>query len=175
MKASQSRHKSYADQRRSLEFATGDHVFFRITPTTGVGRVIRSRKLSPKFIGPYQILRRIGLVAYEIALPPQLSNLHSVFHVSQLRKYVPDPSHVLEREDLQITGDLSVEVQPVGLGDSQTRQFRGKSISLVQVIWDKKTSDSTWELEEDVRKSYPYMFSGKSEFSGRKFLLLGRM
>ena len=83
MKASQSRQKSCADQRRRpLEFELGDHVFLRITPTTGVGRVIRSKKLSPKFIGPYHILRRIGPVAYEIALPPPLSNLHSVFHVS---------------------------------------------------------------------------------------------
>ena len=126
-----------------MEFAPGDQVFLRISPITGVGKVIRSRKLSPKFIGPYQILRRIGPVAYEITLPPQLANLHSVFHVSQLRKYVPDPSHVLEMEDLWIRGDLSVEVQPVGLSDSQTRQLRRKSISLVQVIWDKRTGDST--------------------------------
>ncbi|XP_027933068.1 uncharacterized protein LOC114188674 [Vigna unguiculata] len=101
MKASQSRQKSYADQRRRpLEFAVGDHIFLRITPTTGVGRAIRSRKLSPKFIGSYQILRRIRPVAYEIALPPQLSNLHPIFLVSQLRRYVADPSHVLEAEDL---------------------------------------------------------------------------
>jgi len=118
MRASQSRQKSYVDQRRRpLEFEPGDHVFLRITPTTGVGRAIRSKKLSPKFIGPYQILRRIGPMAYEIALPLPLANLHSVFHVSQLRKYVPDPSHVLEMEDLHIRGDLTVEVQPIGLGD----------------------------------------------------------
>ena len=92
---------------------------------------------------------------------PQLSNLHSVFHVSQLRRYVADPSHVLEAEDLQFRGDLSVDVQPVSLGGSQTRQRRGRSISLVQVIWDKRTGDSTWELEEDVKKSYPYLFSGE--------------
>ena len=98
-----------------------------------------------------------------------------MFHVSQLRKYVPDPSHILEMEDLQIRGDLTVEAQPVGLGDIQMRQLRGKSIRLVQVIWDKRTGDSTWELEEDVRKSYPHLFPGKSQFSGRKFLLLGRM
>ena len=170
MKASQSRQKSYADQRRRpLEFESGDHVFLRITPTTGVGRAIRQKKLSPRFIGPYQILRRIGPVAYEIALPPPLTNLHSVFHVSQLRKYVPDPSHVLEMEDLQIRGDLTVEVQPVGLGDVQLRQLKGKSIRLVQVIWDRRTGDFTWELEDNVRKSYPHLFSGKFQFSGRKF------
>jgi len=101
-------------------------------------------------------------MAYEIALPPQLSNLHFVFHVSQLRKYVYDPSHVLESEDLQVRRDLSVEVQPVSLGDSQTRQRKGKSITLVQVNWDKRMGDSTWELEEEVKKSYPHLFSGES-------------
>jgi len=83
MQASQSRQKAYADQRRRpLEFVAGDHVFLRVTRTTGVGRALRSKKLSPKFLGPYQIMRRIGPVAYEIPLPPQLANLHPIFHVS---------------------------------------------------------------------------------------------
>ena len=167
MKASQSRQKSYADQRRRpLEFEPGDHVFLRITPTTGVGRAICQKKLSHRFVGPYQILRIIGPVAYEIALPPPLANLHPVFHVSQFRKYVTDPSYVLEMEDLQIRGDLTVKVQPVGLGDVQMRQLRGKSISLVQVVWDKRTGDFTWELEDDVRKSHPHLYSGKFQFLG---------
>ena len=74
------------------------HVFMRVTPTKGVGRAIKSRKLSLKFVGPYQILRKIRLVAYEIGLPPHIANLHNVFHVSQLKKYVPDRSHVLEMD-----------------------------------------------------------------------------
>ncbi|XP_017428774.2 uncharacterized protein LOC108336835 [Vigna angularis] len=160
MKASQSRKKSYADQRRRpLEFAVGNHVFLRVTSTTGVGRALRSRKLSPKFIGPYQILRRIGPVAYEIVLPPQLANLHSVFHVSQLRKYVPDPSHILEIEDIQIREDLSVEVQPVCKEDTKTKELRGKTINLVRVVWDKRTCDSTWKLEEEMKQLYPQLFS----------------
>jgi len=97
MRATQSRQKSHADKRRrQLEFEVGDHVFLRVTPTIGIGRAFKSRKLTPRFIGPYQITRRIGLVAYEIALPPHLANLHNVFHVSQLRKYMADPTHVLE-------------------------------------------------------------------------------
>jgi len=101
MQASHSRQKAYADRRRRpLEFAAGDHVFLRVTRTIGVGRALCLRKLSPKFLRPYQILRRIGPVAYEITLPPQLANLHPVFYVSQLRKYVFDPSHVLEAEDV---------------------------------------------------------------------------
>jgi len=103
MRTTQSRQKSYADKRRRpLEFEAGDHVFLRVTPTAGIGRALKSRKLTPRFISPYQITRRIGPVAYEIALPPHLTNLHNVFHVSQLRKYVADPSHVLEQDDVQV-------------------------------------------------------------------------
>jgi len=160
MQASQSRQKTYADRRRRpLEFAVGDHVFLRVTRTTGVGRALRSRKLSPKFLGPYQITRRIGLVAFEIALPPQLANLHPVFHVSQLRKYVFDPAHVLEVEDIQIRDNLTVEVPPIALKDSKVEERQGKTVSLVKVVWDRRTGDSTWELEEDMRKSHPHLFT----------------
>jgi len=75
-------------------------VFLRVTPTTGVGRVLKSRKLTPRFIGPYQITRRIGQATYEVALPPHLANLHNVFHVSQLRKYKASIDHVLEVDDV---------------------------------------------------------------------------
>jgi len=95
---------------------------------------LRSRKLSPKFLGPYQITRRIGPVAYEIALPPKLANLHPVFHVSQLRKYVFDPAHVLEAEDIQIREYFTVEVPPVALDDSKVEERRGKEVRLVRVI-----------------------------------------
>jgi len=160
MLASQSRKKAYVDRRRRpLEFTAGDHVFLRVTQTTGVGRDLRSRKLSPKFLGRYQITRRIGPVAYKIALPPQLANLHLVFHVSQLRKYVFDPAHVLEAEDIQIREDLTVEVPPIALEDSKVEERHEKTVSLVKVIWDRRTGDSTWELEEDMRKSHPHLFT----------------
>ena len=130
-------------------------MFLRVTQTAGVGRALRSRKLSPKFLGPYQI----EPVAYEITLPPQLANLHSVFHVSQLKKYVFDPSHVLEVEDIQIREDLTVEVPPIALEDSKVEERRGKTVSFVKVIWDRRTCDSTWDLEEDMRKSHPHLFT----------------
>ncbi|XP_047150729.1 uncharacterized protein LOC124822733, partial [Vigna umbellata] len=145
--------------RRLLEFANGDRVFLILNPTTGIGRVVQSKKLSPKFIGSYQILRRIGPVTYEIALPPQLSNLHSVFHVSQLRKYVSDPSHVSEVEDVQVREDRSVEMQPINIVESLTKILKEKSISLVKVVWDKRTGDFTWELEAVIRELYPHLFS----------------
>ena len=98
-------------------------------------------------------------MAYEIALPPQLENLHPVFHVSQFRKYVFDLSNVLEIEDVHIIEDLIIEVPPVALEDSRVEERRGKPVSLVKVISDRRITDSTWELEEDMRKSHPHLFS----------------
>ncbi|XP_028758654.1 uncharacterized protein LOC114717611 [Neltuma alba] len=95
--------KSYANhQRRSLEFEVDDHVFLKVSPVTGVGRSIKAKKLTPRFMGPYEILERIGPVTYQIALQPHLSYLHDVFHVSQLKKYHPDPSHVIEPEEVEL-------------------------------------------------------------------------
>jgi hypothetical protein len=161
MRASQSRQKSYYDQRRKpLEFQEGDHVFLRVTPTTGVGRALKARKLTPKFIGPYQILKRIGPVAYQIALPPSLSNLHNVFHVSQMRKYIPDPTHVIEPDEVQVRDNLSYKAQPVRIEDRKIKQLRRKEIPLVKVIWEGLTSENaTWETEEQMRKDYPQLFN----------------
>ena len=175
MRATQSRQKSYADKRkRPLEFEAGDHVFLRVTPTAGIGRALKSRKLTPRFISPYQITRRIGPAAYEIALPPHLANLHNVFHVSQLRKDVADPSHVLEQDDVQVREDLTMGVGPVRILDSQVKQLKGKEIRTVKVLWDEATQEMTWEMEDVMRKSYPHLFAG-SLFRGRKILKVGVM
>ncbi|XP_057418513.1 uncharacterized protein LOC130712711 [Lotus japonicus] len=159
MRASQSRQKSYADVRRKdLEFEAGDHVFLRVTQTTGVGRAMKSKKLTPKFIGPYQIIERVGPVAYRIALPPFLSNIHDVLHVSQLRKYVSDPSHVIEPDHLQLKDNLTVEVPPMKIEERRIKQLRNKQVSLVKVIWNQTTRDATWELEDKMREQYPELF-----------------
>lgn len=103
MQATQSKQNYYANQMRSLiEFEVEDHVFLWITPTIGLGKAIESKKLYLKFLEPYQIIRKIGLVAYEIMLSSKLANLHNVFHVSQLRKYIPSLVHVLEADDIHI-------------------------------------------------------------------------
>ncbi|WVZ19293.1 hypothetical protein V8G54_006615 [Vigna mungo] len=162
MKAFQSRQKSYADKRRRpLEFEAGDHAFVRVTTTTEVGRALRAKKLSPRYIGPYQIIRRIGPVAYEIAIPPQLANLHPVFHVSQLRKYVFDPSHMLEIDDVQVKEHLTIEVQPVRVEENRYQRWKNKIVTLIKVVWDSRTGDYTWELEDKMRESYPHLFPDK--------------
>jgi len=101
---------------------------------TRVGRATRAKKLTPKFIEPYQILRRIGPVAYELVLPLPLANIHNIFHVSQLRKYVPNPSHILESNSAQVKENLSFEVRPIKIFDSQMKQLRGRDILMVKVL-----------------------------------------
>ena len=93
----QSRQKSYANRRRRpLEFKVGDHVFLKVMPKRGVVRFDKRGKLVPRYIRPFEILKRVGTVAYWLALPPRLSGVHEVFHVSMLRKYTPDPALVVD-------------------------------------------------------------------------------
>ena len=93
----QSRQKSYPDlRRRPLEFEVGDHVFWKVMPKRRVVRFGKQGKLSSRYIGPFEILERVGTVAYRLALPPSLSGVHEVFHVSMLRKYTSDPTHVVD-------------------------------------------------------------------------------
>ena len=91
----------------------GDKVFIRISHWKRVLRFGKRRKLSPRYIGPYEIVERIGPLAYRLALPPELSRIHDVFHVSMLRKYVYDPSHVLSRQPIELKEDLTYEEEPV--------------------------------------------------------------
>jgi len=176
MKATQSRQNTYANKRRRpLEFEAGDHVFLRVTPTAGIGRVIKSRKLTLRFVGSYQILRRIATTTYEIALPPHLANLHNVFHISQLSKYVADPSHVLESDDIQIREDLTLNTKLVRILDSQVKKLRGKEIRTVKVLCDEITQEMTWEMEDRIPQSYQHLFSGKSNFQGQKSFKVGGM
>ena len=83
-------------RRRPLEFEVGDHIFLKVMPKRGVVRLGKHGKLSPRFIEPFETLERIGTVAYRLALPPSMSGVHKVFHVSMLRKYAPDPAHVVD-------------------------------------------------------------------------------
>ena len=179
LRVAQSRQKSYADKRRKpLEFSEGEHVFLKVTSTTGIGRALRARKLHSRYIGPFQILQKVGPVAYRLALPPNLSNLHNVFHVSQLRKYIPDPSHVLSSDEVQLRSNLTHQAKPVKIVDSSLKVLRNKTIPLVKVLWQSLNStEATWEKEQDMRDQYPELFaiSGKLNFEGKILLRMGEM
>ncbi|XP_016185573.1 uncharacterized protein LOC107627234 [Arachis ipaensis] len=162
MLVAQSHQKSYPDWRRKpLEFEEGEHVFLKVTLTTGVGRAIKTKKLNPRYIEPFEILKRNGPVAYRIALLPHLSNLHDVFHVSQLQKYTPDTSHILEPESVQVKEDLTLPVTPVRIDDTSIKCLCGKEVSLVKAAWSRAgIEEHAWELESDMRKNCPLLFSG---------------
>ena len=127
LQAAQDRQQSWVDsKRRPLEFVVGDHIFLKISPTRGVIRFESKRKLSPRYIGPFEIVERIGAVAYKLALPLSLEGVHDVFHVSQLRRYVPDEKHVLNYSELTLRPNLSYEVQPVTTLIGERRSSRTK-------------------------------------------------
>jgi len=135
-------------------------VFLKITPQKGIKRMGKSGKLTPRFAGPFEILERVGPVAYKLDLPSNLTGIHNVFHVSQLRKYHPDPSHVVNYYDLPIQSDLSYTEQPVQILDYQVRELRNKKIPQVKVLWrNQKVEEATWEREDEMRKKYPYLFT----------------
>nr|GFC90435.1 putative nucleotidyltransferase, ribonuclease H [Tanacetum cinerariifolium] len=136
LKEARTRQKSYADKhRRSLEFQPGDHVFLKVSPVLGVRRFGIKGKLSPRFIGPFEILDRVGEVSYRLALPPQLSHVHYVFHVSLLRGYKYHPLNVITYPLDQIRTDLSYVKEPEAIIDRQDIIMRKKTIPFVKILW----------------------------------------
>ena len=146
-------------RRRPLEFEVGDHVFLKVMPKRGVVKFGKRRKLSPRFIGPFEILERIGAVAYRLALPPSMSGVHEVFHVSMLRKYTPDPAHVVDWGQIEVDTDGTFEEGPVCIVDSRDQVLWRKTVRLVLVLWRHYgVEEYTWEREDTMRATYPFLF-----------------
>ncbi|XP_070004701.1 uncharacterized protein [Nicotiana sylvestris] len=151
------------NRRRDLEFAVGDWVFLKVSPMKGVMTFGKKGKLSPKYVGPYHIVQRIGRVADKLDLHPELGAIHPVFYVSMLRKFLGDPSCISPIEDIQVTKDLSYEEIPVAILDLQIRKLRTKEVASLKVLWrNNNVEEMTWEAEEDMKSRYPHLF----EFSG---------
>ena len=110
-------------------------MFLKLSPWKGLVCFGKRGKLSPRYIGPFEIIERIGLVAYRLDLPEELSRVHNVFHISMLHKYISDPSHVLEAPEIELRDDLSYEEQPVQILGREEKELRNKTISLVKVLW----------------------------------------
>ena len=115
----QSRQKSYVDIRHQpLEFEVGDHVFLKVMPKRGVVRFGKRGKLTLRYIRPFEILQRVGTVAYRLALPSSLLGVHEVFHVSMLQKYTPDLTHVMDWGEITVDTDGTFEEGQVRILDS---------------------------------------------------------
>ena len=146
-------------RRRPLEFKVGDHVFLKVMPKRGVVRFGKRGKLSPRFIGPFEILERVGTVTYRLVLPPSMSGVHEVLHISMLRKYTPDPAHVVDLGQIEVDADETFEEGPVCIVDSRDQVLRCKTLRLVLVIWRHYgVEEYTWDREDTMRATYPFLF-----------------
>ena len=168
----QSLQKSYADvRRRPLEFEVGDHVFLKVIPKRRVVRFGKRGKLSPRFIEPFEILERVGTVAYWLDLPPSMSSVHKVFHVSMLRRYTSDPAHVANWGEIKVDMDETFEEGPVCIMDSRDQVLQCKTVRLVRVLWRHRgVEESTWERDDTMRATYPFLFT--DEGTGFSLLIL---
>ncbi|WMV49885.1 hypothetical protein MTR67_043270 [Solanum verrucosum] len=139
----------------------------------GVMRFGKKGKLSPRYIGPYRIAKRIGNVAYELELPQELAAVHPVFHISMLKKCMGDPSLIISTENIEIKDSLSYEEIPVQILDRQVRKLRTKEVVSVKVLWRNQfVEEATWEAEEDMKKRYPHLLeTGENVDQGTNFLL----
>ena len=121
-------------RRRPFEFEVGDHVYLKVMPKRGVVWFGKLGKLSSRFIGPFKILKRVGTVAYRLALPPSMIGVPEVFHVSMLWKYTPNPAHVVEWGQIKVDTDGTFEEEPVCIVDSRDQVLRRKTVRLVRAL-----------------------------------------
>ncbi|WVZ48642.1 LOW QUALITY PROTEIN: hypothetical protein U9M48_000063 [Paspalum notatum var. saurae] len=151
--------KSYADVRREdLTFKVDDFVYLKVSPMRGIRRFNMKGKLAPRYIGPFKIVERKGEVAYKLELPPNLSGIHNVFHVSQLKKWCGRTSTTLE--GLDVREDLTYTEHPVKILETSERVTRNRRVKMCRVQWKHHTEDeATWEREEELRATYPGLFA----------------
>ena len=154
----------------------GDKVFLKVSPWRKILRFGQRGKLSLRFIGPYEILERIGPVAYRLALPPELAKLHDVFHVSMLRRYRSDESHILPVQEIQVQEDMLYDEEPKTIMAREVKQLRNKQVPLVNVLWQHHgTEEATWEPEATMRAQYPQLFESGMNFEDEILFKGGRV
>ena len=147
-------------RRKDIRYEIDEKVFLKVSPWNKVMKFGKKGKLSPRFIGPYEVIEKVGPVAYRLALPPELEKIHNVFHVSMLKRYKSDPSHVVSSETIELRPDLTYEEDPIEILTREVKDLKKKKIPLVKVLWrNNKTEEATWESEEVMRQQYPQLFN----------------
>ena len=137
-------------------------------PKRGVVRFSKRVKRSPRFIGPFEILKRVGTVAYQLALPPSMLGVHEVFHVSMLQRYTPDPAHVVDWGEIEVDTDGTIEEGLMCIMDSRDQVLRRKTMRLVRVLWQHRgVEESTLERENMMRATYPFLFKDEGTWFSR--------
>ncbi|GJY09447.1 putative reverse transcriptase domain-containing protein [Tanacetum coccineum] len=153
--------RSYANIRRKpLEFQVGDRVMLKVSPHKGVIRFGKRGKLNPRYIRPFKILEQIGPVAYKLELPEELSNVHSTFHISNLKKCLSDESLDIPMKELRLDDKLNFVEEQVEIMDREVKKLKQSCIPIVKVRWNSKRGpEFTWEREDQIRAKYQHLFS----------------
>ena len=164
MAAARERQKSYADKRRKpLEFQVGDKVLLKVSPWKGVIRFGKRGKLNPRYVGPFEILERIGPVAYKLDLPEELNGVHNVFHLSNLKKCLTDETLVVPLDEIHVDEQLRIVEETVEIMDRTIKQLKHSRIPIVKVRWNSKRGpEFTLEREDQMMLKYPHLLKKSS-------------
>ncbi|GJR58579.1 putative reverse transcriptase domain-containing protein [Tanacetum coccineum] len=160
LKAARDRQKSYADNRRKLlEYEVGDHVSLKVSPWKGMISFETKGKLAPRYVGPFEILERIGPVVYQLRLPEELSIVHDTFHMSNLKMCLADANLHVPLDEIKIDKTLRFVEEPVEIMDREVRSLKRSKISLMKVRWNIKCGpEFTWEREDHMKSKHPQLF-----------------
>ncbi|GJS68022.1 putative reverse transcriptase domain-containing protein [Tanacetum coccineum] len=163
-KTTRDRQKSYADKRRKpLEFNVGDHVLLKVSPWKGMVHFGRKEKLAPRYVRPFEIVERVGPVAYRLRLPQELSSIHDTFHMSNLMKCLADATLQVPLGEIEISEKLHFMEEPIEIVDREVKKLKRRRIPIVKVCWDsKRGAEFTWEREDQFKSKYPHLFSSAS-------------
>ncbi|GKD20260.1 putative reverse transcriptase domain-containing protein [Tanacetum coccineum] len=161
LKTARDRQKSYADNRRKpLEFSVGDKVLLKVSPWKGVVRFGKRSKLSPRYVGPFEVVERVGPVAYRLRLPQELVGIHDTFHVSNLKKCLADVNLHVPLEEIRIDDKLRFVEEPIEIMDREVKKLKRSWIPIVKVRWNSRRGpEFTWEREDEMKRKYPQLFA----------------
>ena len=144
----------------------GDHFFLKVILKRGVIKFGKRGKLAPRYIGPFEILERVGTTTYRLAQPPSFSGVHKVFHDSMLRKYTLDPAHVVDWGEITVDTNGTFEEGLVRILDSRDQVLRRMTVRLVNILWQHRgVEEASWECEDTMRATYPFLFEDEGALS----------
>ncbi|GJU84606.1 putative reverse transcriptase domain-containing protein [Tanacetum coccineum] len=147
-------------RRKPLEFEVGDRVLLKVSPWKGVVRFGKKGKLAPRYVGPFEIIERVGPVAYRLKLPQELSCVHDTFHVSNLKKCLAEPDVQVPLDEIEIDENLRFVEEPLEIVERDVKKLKRRRIPLVKVRWNSRQgAEYTWEREDQFRMKYPHLFS----------------